>query len=170
MIPTSIITGTPRVLSAASRLQPSATLRCSSRSMRCTRVRTAADRWSPSSMSATRTTMVNAPGSGRGSSDEHDIVIRQAKVRGRAGECVDIAIASGRIVAIEGRVSTAGKIELDARANLVTESFVDTHLHLCKVWTQELLEKPARHEYQGANMGKALSAIRLAAKVKEQYG
>jgi cytosine deaminase len=43
-------------------------------------------------------------------------------------------IRDGTIQAIK-KGSLSGHTEIDADDNLVTESFVDPHLHLCKVYT-----------------------------------
>jgi cytosine deaminase len=97
-----------------------------------------------------------------------DIAIRRARLRGRPG-LVDIGIAKGRIAAIEENLAAAAPIEIDAAGNLVTESYVNPHLHLCKVWTLPMVQEEALKHYQGDGMGKALSAIELARKVKETY-
>jgi cytosine deaminase len=51
----------------------------------------------------------------------------------------------------------------------VTESFVNPHLHLCKVYTLQMMDEDALRDYHGADMGKAMTAIELAARVKESY-
>ena len=56
--------------------------------------------------------------------------------------------------------------EIDAAGNLVTESFVNTHLHLDKVFTLQQLGDAALADYQSGDMGKAMSAIETAAAVK----
>jgi cytosine deaminase len=96
------------------------------------------------------------------------LVIRNARTRQRPAELVDIAIEEGKIVAI-GPGLERGDEELDARGGLVTESFVDPHLHLCKVYTFHLIGDAALAQYQGSAMGGAMSAIELAAAVKAQY-
>jgi cytosine deaminase len=58
---------------------------------------------------------------------------------------------------------------IDAGGRLVTESFVNAHLHLCKVYTLTMLGSAALESYHGAGMGAAMTAIELAAKVKERY-
>ena len=58
---------------------------------------------------------------------------------------------------------------IDAEGCLVTESFVNPHLHLCKVWTLPMMSEAALAAYHGADMGKALSAIDLASAVKAKY-
>jgi cytosine deaminase len=97
-----------------------------------------------------------------------DLIIRNACLRGQ-GERVDLAIQQGRIAAMEGKVEGAGLRELDAAGGLVTESFVNTHLHLCKVYTLQMMDEKALKDYHGADMGKAMSAIELAARVKDNY-
>ncbi len=51
----------------------------------------------------------------------------------------------------------------------MTESFVNPHLHLCKVWTLPMMEEEALKSYQGEAMGKAMAGIELASKIKEKY-
>jgi cytosine deaminase len=98
-----------------------------------------------------------------------DLIIRNARLRKTHG-LKEIRIAGGRIAEIAGRVKAGGKArELDAKGGLVTESFVNTHLHLCKVYTLEKMSEEALQAYHGEGMGKAMTAIELAAKVKEQY-
>jgi cytosine/creatinine deaminase len=98
-----------------------------------------------------------------------DIAIRHARLRGSADRYADIGIKDGRIAAIAPRLDGGGAAEIDARGNLVTESFVNPHLHLCKVWTLPMMEEEALRAYQGEGMGKALSGIELASKIKEKY-
>jgi cytosine/creatinine deaminase len=97
-----------------------------------------------------------------------DIVVRRARMRGREA-LQDIAIAGGRIAAIAEDVSGRTSHELDARGGLVTESFVNPHLHLCKVYTLFMTDDAAARAYHGAGMRDAMSAIELAARVKEKY-
>ncbi len=100
---------------------------------------------------------------------EYDLVIRQARLRGKAAELVDVAVQDGKIAAIEGRIHAAAALEIDADGNLVTESFTNPHLHLCKVYTLQMMDEEALRDYHGADMGKAMTAIELAARVKEKY-
>ncbi|HMN63126.1 MAG TPA: cytosine deaminase, partial [Anaerolinea sp.] len=100
----------------------------------------------------------------------YDLIIRRAQLRGwAAGDLVDIGLAAGRIAAIEARLAGTGETELDAAGGLVTESYANPHLHLCKVYTLERMDEAALKDYHGADMGKAMTAIELAARVKEQY-
>jgi len=98
-----------------------------------------------------------------------DIAIRHARLRGRGDALAEIGIGDGRIAAIGERLAGEAAIEIDARGNLLTESFVNPHLHLCKVWTLPMMEEEALKAYQGDAMGKALAGIELASKIKEKY-
>ncbi|RME77548.1 MAG: cytosine deaminase [Chloroflexi bacterium] len=97
-----------------------------------------------------------------------DLIIRRATVRGYP-KPVDIAIDGGQIVRIAPRVDSQAETEIDAAGRLVTESFANPHLHLCKVYTLQMMDEVALKNYHGEGMGKAMSAIELAARVKEQY-
>ena len=97
-----------------------------------------------------------------------DLIIRKARLRGQS-ELQDIAILDGKIAVIQKRVPGLAAHEIDAAGGLVTESFVNPHLHLCKVYTLQMLDDLALKDYHGADMGKAMSAIELAARVKENY-
>ena len=46
----------------------------------------------------------------------------------------------------------------------MTESFVNTHLHLDKVFTLSSLGDAALADYQSGDMGNAMSAIETAAR------
>lgn len=99
----------------------------------------------------------------------YDILIKNAQLRRKAG-LWNIAIEKGLIkkiskTKIQGR---AGKT-IDAGGNLVTESYVNTHLHLCKVYTLEMMDAKALTAYHGGDMGGAMTAIELAARVKANY-
>jgi cytosine/creatinine deaminase len=98
-----------------------------------------------------------------------DIAIRRARLRGSADRFTEIGIKDGRIAAIAPHLDASGATEIDARGNLVTESFVNPHLHLCKVWTLPMMEEEALRAYQGEGMGEVLSGIELASKIKEKY-
>ncbi len=98
-----------------------------------------------------------------------DILIRNALLRDRPGTLAHIGIASGRIAVIDEGTTHEAQTQIDAQGNLVTESFVDPHLHLCKVYTLQMMDEEALKAYHGADMGKAMTAIELAARVKERY-
>ena len=99
----------------------------------------------------------------------YDILIKNAQLRRKKG-LWNIAIAKGVIAKITQKPirAKAGKV-LDAGGNLVTEPFVNTHLHLCKVYTLEMMDSKALCAYHGADMGGAMTAIELAARVKANY-
>jgi cytosine deaminase len=101
--------------------------------------------------------------------ERFDIVIKRAQLRGRPGQLSEIGIAGGRIAAIKEHVGGSAEVEIDAQGNLVTESFANPHLHLCKVYTLQMMDEEALKEYHGEGMGKAMTAIELAARVKENY-
>jgi cytosine deaminase len=102
-------------------------------------------------------------------SSRFDVVVRRARLRGRPDRRVDIAVRDGRVAALGARVEGTGQIDIDARGGLVSESFVNPHLHLCKVYTLRMLDDAAARAYHGAGMVNARSAIELAARVKEKY-
>jgi cytosine deaminase len=99
----------------------------------------------------------------------YELVIRRGTLRAHPGRRADIAIAGGRIAAIGEHLAGAAAAEIDARGGLVTESFVNPHLHLCKVWTAAMIDELAMQAYHGGAMARAADAIELAARVKERY-
>ncbi len=101
--------------------------------------------------------------------DEYDLLIRRARLRKQPDEDVDIGIKEGMIQSIEPRIEAPSERTIDAESNLVTESFVNPHLHLCKVYTLQMTDETSLEHYRGEDMGKAMTAIELAARVKEQY-
>jgi cytosine deaminase len=101
--------------------------------------------------------------------EKFEIIIRNAVLRNNPKEKVDIAIHNGTISRIAKKIDGNAGNELDAQGNLVTESFVNTHLHMCKVYTLMMMDEAALKDYHGADMGKAMTAIELAAKVKDNY-
>lgn len=100
--------------------------------------------------------------------NQFDILIKNAKLR-REESLKDIGISGGKITAIGENLSGDAKTIIDAEGNLVTESFVNPHLHLCKVYTLQMMDEEALTAYQGAGMGKAMNAIELAARIKQKY-
>ncbi len=94
-----------------------------------------------------------------------DLVVKGGRLRD--GRRVDVGVRGGVIAEIgEG---LRGDVELDAGGGLVTESFANPHLHMCKVYTLEMIEDEAMKHYHGAGMGGAMTAIEIASKVKERY-
>ncbi len=100
---------------------------------------------------------------------EFDILIKNGLTRFSKGKAVDIAIAGGKVARIAPNIQGNTKELIDAGGNLVTESFVNGHLHLCKVYTLEMVGMDALSSYKSGSMGGAMTAIEQAAKVKEQY-
>jgi cytosine deaminase len=76
-------------------------------------------------------TEAGAAGGARDSSSTHDIVVRRARLRGRAGTW-DIGIGEGRIKSIEESIGAAGAEEIDAGGLLVAPTYVNGHIHLDK--------------------------------------
>lgn len=99
----------------------------------------------------------------------YDLVVRQARLRQQPNKMYDIGVRDGRIAALQERLEGKADTEIDAHGNLVSESFVNPHLHLCKVYTLQMMDEEALRDYHGAEMGKAMTAIELAARVKEKY-
>jgi len=101
--------------------------------------------------------------------DHFEILIRRAALRGKPGQLQQIGIAAGRISVIDSRIEAEAEMIIDARGNLVTESFVNPHLHLCKVYTRQMMDEEDLTGYHAEGMGKAMTTIELAARVKEKY-
>ncbi len=101
--------------------------------------------------------------------DQYDLIIRNSILRSDPKNPKDIAIKDGKIAKIAGKIDGKASQDLDAGNNLVTESYVNTHLHLCKVYTLMMMDEAALKDYHGADMGKAMNAIELAARVKDNY-
>jgi cytosine deaminase len=100
--------------------------------------------------------------------DRYDLVVTNARLRSESEPGWSIGISDGRIDAIE-QGPLSGHTQIDAGDNLVTESFVDPHLHLCKVYTMTMLGDAAVRAYTGGSMGAAMTAIELASTVKDKY-
>ena len=98
-----------------------------------------------------------------------DILIKNSKTRFSGEQKLDIAIRGGKIVRIAEKMDGDAEKVIDAAGLLVTESFVNGHLHLCKVYTLSMMDDEALGAYTGESMGGAMTAIELAAKVKEKY-
>lgn len=99
-----------------------------------------------------------------------DLVITNALLRGKK-DTFDIAVKDGKIEKITpaGAVAYKAKEVVDAGGNLVTESFCNAHMHLCKVYTVEMMDAQALETYHESDMGGAMTAIELAARVKDNY-
>ena len=77
----------------------------------------------------------------------YDIKIMNAKTR-NCSKLVSIGIVENKIADIGDSLPADAKKIIDAKGNLVTESFVNGHLHLCKVYTLEKAGQKALQEYQ----------------------
>ncbi len=99
----------------------------------------------------------------------YDILIKNAKTREHGSQLMQVAIEKGKIVKIAEKVDGEAKSTIDAAGNLVTGSFINGHLHLCKVYTLGMMDDDALSAYTDGDMGGAMTAIELAAKVKEKY-
>jgi cytosine deaminase len=97
----------------------------------------------------------------------YDLILRNARLR--SGKITEIAITKGRITSIGESVGSSAEQIIDAQRNLVTEPFVNAHLHLDKVMTGSLAEEAVLGQYHGGEMSGAMTAIEIASKVKEHY-
>jgi cytosine deaminase len=100
---------------------------------------------------------------------EYDIVIESARIRSHPEKLLKIGIRDGKIMDIADELQGEASTLLDAKGGLVTESFTNPHLHLCKVYTLQMMDELALQDYHGEGMGKAMNAIEQAAVVKENY-
>jgi cytosine deaminase len=101
-------------------------------------------------------------------STKFDIYIKSARLR-HSPKTMEIGVKDGKIVAIGENINGTGETEINAKQMLVTGSYINPHLHLCKVFTLDMMDEDALKDYHGADMGKAMTAIELAARVKENY-
>jgi cytosine/creatinine deaminase len=97
----------------------------------------------------------------------HDLVVADATLRDRDGRW-QIGVDAGRISALTQQPLT-GRDEVDAAGALVTESFVNGHLHLDKVHTLDRIGDAALNAYTSGGMGSAMHSIELASAVKDGY-
>jgi len=97
----------------------------------------------------------------------HQLVVAEATLRDRPGRWY-VGVDDGQIT----RLTTdrlAGDQEVDAAGGLVTESFVNGHMHLDKVYTLDRIGDAALTAYTSGEMGSALASIELASAVKDGY-
>ncbi|NPV57622.1 MAG: amidohydrolase family protein [Anaerolineae bacterium] len=99
----------------------------------------------------------------------YDVLIKNAQTRTSNGGTVDIGLQGGKVAKIATKINDGANQVVDAGGSLVTESFINGHLHLCKVYTLAKMDDAALGAYTGESMGGAMTAIELAAKVKESY-
>jgi len=97
-----------------------------------------------------------------------DILIANAALRGKKG-LWNIAVTGGKIEKIARKIGGRPRRKINARGGLVTESFVNAHLHLCKVYTLMNISETALKDYHSGEMGKAMTAIEAAAEAKADY-
>ena len=98
------------------------------------------------------------------------LLIKNARTRFSGGKLLSIGIEGDTIAAVGENLPEAGAAQvIDAEGRLVTESFVNGHLHLCKVYTLEMVGQDALSSYHGGSMGGAMTAIEQASRVKDRY-
>jgi cytosine deaminase len=100
--------------------------------------------------------------------DLFDLVITDVRLRGRPGERLNVAVRDGRIAVITPD-PLRGRITLAGEGNLLSPSFVDAHLHLCKVYTLPMIGDDVIRRYAAGAMEQAGAAIQLASAVKDRY-
>lgn len=98
----------------------------------------------------------------------YDIIITNAKTRKFPG-LSSIAIKDGKIAEIGTDLHADAAQVIDAKGCLVTESYVNGHLHLDKVYTLQMAGEAALKEYNGDGMGGAMTSIERAADFKAIY-
>ncbi|MGH8964363.1 MAG: amidohydrolase family protein, partial [Actinomycetes bacterium] len=97
----------------------------------------------------------------------HDVVVANATLRGRGGRH-HIGIRGALIDTVSEHQLEGARV-IDAAGRLVTESFVNAHLHLDKVYTLDRAGQAALAEYTGPRMAGAKRSIELASAVKHEY-
>jgi cytosine deaminase len=98
----------------------------------------------------------------------YDLLIKNARTRQSKEGLVEIAVTGKKIAKIGQNLGTAARV-IDAGGNLASESFINGHLHLCKVYTLTMMDDEALGAYSSGTMGGAMTAIELAARVKAKY-
>lgn len=100
-----------------------------------------------------------------------DLVISEARLLD--GRVVWIGVRRGRYQTISDTPISADVIgdspHIDAQGRLVTESFVNGHMHLEKVYTLPRVGSAALAKYTTASMGGAMTSIAIASAVKQEY-
>lgn len=97
----------------------------------------------------------------------HHLAVVDGTLRDRPGRW-HIGIDDGRITAVT-QEPLSGAVELDAAGGLVTESYVNGHMHLDKVYTLDRIGDAALTAYTSGDMASALTSIELASAVKADY-
>ncbi len=98
---------------------------------------------------------------------EYDLTVAEARLRGVAGPRW-IGIRDGVIAAVSERPLPGARV-LDAAGSLVTPSFVNTHMHLDKVYTLDSVGEAAIAAYTGGAMDAALASVEIASAAKDSY-
>ena len=100
-----------------------------------------------------------------------DLVVSNARLVD--GRVVSIGVADGRYVFVDDEHAGQGHdaaTRIDAKGRLVTETFVNGHMHLDKVFTLDLAGEAALASYTSGSMGEAmLSIVESASAVKKHY-
>ncbi|WP_067462188.1 amidohydrolase family protein [Actinomadura macra] len=101
-----------------------------------------------------------------------DLVVRDARLLD--GRVVSLGIRDGLYQAIAEDPADAGALRagevIPAEGRLVTESFVNGHMHLDKVYTLPMAGEAALREYTAGAMGAAIrSIVESASAVKAKY-
>ncbi len=103
--------------------------------------------------------------------DQHgSLVVTGARLRD--GRVVDVHCSGGRVTGLTPageRAAPDGATVLPADGGLVTEPFVDAHLHLDKVRTLPLIGDEALRAYTADGMSDSARSIDLASSVKRHY-
>ncbi|MDR1088266.1 MAG: amidohydrolase family protein [Coriobacteriales bacterium] len=97
------------------------------------------------------------------------MTICNARLRGRGDQLFDIVLENGLIQRIVAVGSPHEGTMIDAKGGLTTESFVNGHLHLDKVYTLAMAGQEALGEYNQGGMAGAMTAIERAADFKTAY-
>jgi cytosine/creatinine deaminase len=98
------------------------------------------------------------------------LVVTEARLRD--GKVVDLHCAGGLVTALVPTGALPVRVEADlveAAGGLVTEPFVDAHLHLDKVRTLPLVGDAALQAYTADGMADSARGIDLARAVKQHY-
>jgi cytosine/creatinine deaminase len=98
----------------------------------------------------------------------YDLILKNARLdtADGAGQTVDIAVAGGRIVAIEPRVSNSGET-VDAGGRFVSAGLVESHFHLDK---SRILDRVAPLEdRQATDYMKRTSSVKESFTVEDVY-
>jgi cytosine deaminase len=98
------------------------------------------------------------------------LVVTEARLR--TGAVVDVHCSDGRITALPpaGDLTVPpGAVVVPAGGGLVTEPFIDAHLHLDKVHTLPLIGDAALQAYTSGGMAESARGIDLARAVKAHY-